>query len=54
MKMNITIKAKQLIELNSKVWLSDKLGITRATLDSRLKNDTWKKLEISKIINLSK
>lgn len=50
--MNITDKAKQLIELESKVWLSSKLGITRATLDTRLINENWKKLEIEKLIKL--
>jgi len=50
--MNITDKAKALILLNSKVWLSDKLGITRVTLDSRLKNHKWKESEIFVIKSL--
>jgi DNA-binding Xre family transcriptional regulator len=32
--------------------LAEKLGISRPTLDSRLKNGNWKKLEIEKIIKL--
>lgn len=50
--MNITDKAKALILINSKVWLSNKLGITRATLDSRLKNHKWKESEIYLIRSL--
>ena len=52
--MNITIKAKQLIYINSKVWLSEKLGITRATLDNRLEKNNWKKTEIQTILLLIK
>lgn len=44
----------KLIEQNSKKWLADQLGIERATLYSRIKNQKWKKLEISKILSLSK
>lgn len=50
--MNIELKAKQLIDLNSKLWLSDKLGIARNTLDDRLKKGNWKKLEIEKLYKL--
>lgn len=53
-KMNITEKAKILITLNSKVWLAEKLGIQRTTLDNRLKKSNWKKTEIQMIISLSK
>jgi transcriptional regulator of acetoin/glycerol metabolism len=52
--MNITEKAKILITLNSKVWLAEKLGIQRTTLDNRLKKSNWKKTEIQMIISLSK
>jgi len=52
--MNITKKAKNLIEANSKVWLSEKLGITRVTLDKRLEQDDWKNSEIQMLISLSK
>ena len=52
--MNITEKAKLLISQNSKVWLSDKFGISRTTLDIRLTKNTWKKTEIQMIISLSK
>lgn len=44
----------RLIEENSKKWLAEELGIERATLYTRLKTNKWKKLEISKIISLSK
>jgi len=50
--MNIKDKAIRLIHTYSKVWLSEKLGITRVTLDNRLINDNWKKLEIEKLIKL--
>lgn len=46
--------AIKLIELNSKVWLSDKLGISRMTLDTRLEKDNWKKSEIALLIQLKK
>lgn len=50
--MNTTDKAKSLILIESKSWLSDKLGITRVTLDSRLMKHNWKKLEKETIKNL--
>jgi hypothetical protein len=37
--------ALKLIDIHSKTWLCEKLGITRPTLDARLKNDNWKKSE---------
>jgi len=52
--MNITTKAYHLINSNSKTWLSDKLGITRSTLDNRLAKNTWKKTEIQMLISLCK
>lgn len=52
--MNIIKKALDLIELNSKSWLSEKLGISRVTLDNRLELDNWKNSEIQMIIFLSK
>lgn len=52
--MNITKLAFQLIDEHSKVWLSEKLGINRATLDQRLTNENWKKLEIQGILLLSR
>lgn len=50
--MNISNLAQSLIELNTKVWLCDRLGITRVTLDNRLKYGNWKKLEIEKLLKL--
>jgi hypothetical protein len=50
--INITDKAKQLIELNSKVWLAERLGISRVTLDTRLELDNWKKAEKHLIYSL--
>lgn len=52
--MNITDKAKALILLNSKVWLANKLGITRLTLDTRLKKHNWKESEIFMLKSLYK
>jgi len=52
--MNITKKVLELIELNSKSWLSEKLGISRVTLDTRIELDNWKNSEIQMIIFLSK
>ena len=50
--LNITRKAKALIEINSVTWLSDKLGVTRVTLYERIKKENWKKLEIEKLSKL--
>lgn len=46
--------AEKLIQINSKVWLSEKLGISRVTLDTRLKTDNWKKSEMALLIQLDK
>lgn len=46
--------AEKLIEVNSKLWLSDKLGITRPTLDVRLRDDNWKKSEIQMLLILDR
>jgi len=43
--INATYKAIDLIKENSKAWLCHKLGISRPTLDIRLKKATWKKGE---------
>ena len=40
------------IERYTKVEISDKLGISRPTLDSRIKIGNWKKLEKSAILNM--
>ena len=37
--------ADKLIQINSKIWLAEKLGISRVTLDTRLEKDNWKKGE---------
>lgn len=50
--MNITNKAKSLINIESKVWLCDKLGLSRVTLDNRLEKENWKKLEVEKLLKL--
>ena len=50
--MNITLKAESLIDLYSKTWLSEKLDISRVTLDNRLKKSNWGKLEIEKLRKL--
>ena len=46
--------AQQLIDKYSKVWLSETLGISRVTLDTRLKKDNWKKSEIQMLLLLKK
>ena len=50
--MNTTDKAKQLILFHNKTWLSDKLGISRVTLDKRLIFNNWKLTEIAMIKTL--
>ena len=45
-------KLKLLLLKYEKKELAEKLGISRPTLDNRLKNGTWKKLEIEKINKL--
>jgi len=52
--MNITDIAKKLVLQNSKIWLSDKLGISRVTLDTRLIENNWKKTEIQMLRLLDK
>lgn len=55
-QMDITTKANKLLlsgEFN-KMTLADELGISRPTLDNRLENNTWKKLEAKWITKLSK
>jgi len=49
---NIHGKALSLIYINGKVWMSEKLGITRKTLDVRIDKGNWRKLEIEKIAKL--
>ena len=46
--------AEKLIQINSKIWLSEKLGISRVTLDTRLEKDNWKKSEIALLITLDR
>lgn len=52
--MNVTEKAKKMIAVESKTWLSDKLGITRATLDKRLEKENWKKTETQVLLLLNR
>lgn len=47
-------KATDLLKTQTKTWLADKLGITRATLDTRLAKGNWKKSECQMLITLSK
>lgn len=49
-----TIKLNAMLNSNriTKVDLAEKLGIQRPTLDSRLKNNTWKKGELEIIKSL--
>lgn len=46
--------ADKLIQINSKTWLAEKLGISRVTLDTRLEKDNWKKGEIIILLQLNK
>ena len=52
--MNIIEQADILISENSKEWFCEKLGISRPTLNTRLKHDNWKKSEIQMILLLKK
>ena len=45
-------KLKLLLLKYEKKELAEKLGISRPTLESRVTNGTWKKLEIEKINKL--
>ena len=45
--------AQRLIDIHSKTWLCEKLGITRPTLDTRLKMDNWKKSEMALLMQLN-
>jgi|LGOV01.1.fsa_nt_gb hypothetical protein len=45
-------KAIELIDKHSKVWLAEKLDISRPTLDKRLLIDNWKKPEMQLILML--
>lgn len=45
-------KIKLLLLKFEKKELAEKLGISRPTLDARLKKSNWKKLEIEKILKL--
>lgn len=51
---NINGKVNDLLNINTKTWLADKLGITRVTLDIRLLKGNWKKSEIQMILTISK
>lgn len=44
--------ASDLIVVNGKSWLAEKLGITRKTLYTRLEKDNWKKSEIQMLLSL--
>jgi len=46
--------AIKLIDKKSKIWLSETLGISRPTLDTRLEKDNWKKSEIQMLLLLGK
>ena len=52
--MNTTNKAQSLILIHNKMWLSEKLGISRVTLDNRLKLHNWKISEKHLINTLQK
>lgn len=52
--MKISEKADLLIIKQSKDWLCSKLGISRPTLNTRLKFENWKNSEIQMILTLSK
>jgi hypothetical protein len=46
--------AEKLIQINSKIWLAERLGISRVTLDTRLEKDNWKKSEKALLLQLDK
>jgi len=45
-------KVEKLLLKYTKTELCEKLGMSRPTLNARIENDTWKKLEIEKINKL--
>lgn len=50
-----TQKVLWLIEnVTTKTWLSEELGISRPSLDNKIRNDSWKKLEIERIRDVYK
>jgi DNA invertase Pin-like site-specific DNA recombinase len=60
-KMNTTVeqrtingRVEDLLKVNTKTWLAEKLGITRVTLDNRLNKGNWKKSETQMILTISK
>lgn len=60
-KMNATVekrtingRVEDLLKVNTKTWLAEKLGITRVTLDNRLSKGNWKKSETQMILTISK
>jgi len=50
--MTTNDKVQRILVKMPKYELAEKLGITHKTLNSRIENDTWKKLEIEKINKL--
>lgn len=55
LKVNtINVRVNDLLKVNTKTWLADKLGITRVTLDNRLTKGNWKKSETQMILTISK
>ena len=52
MKITNLIRAKIENEEITKMWLSDFIGISRVTLDTRLKKGNWKKGELSLLKNV--
>jgi outer membrane lipoprotein-sorting protein len=47
MKITETIRYKLDSQQITKMWLSDYLGVSRVTLDTRLEKSNWKKGEIA-------
>jgi DNA-binding XRE family transcriptional regulator len=50
--MTTNDKVKRILLKMPKYELAQNLGITHKTLNERIQNDTWKKLEIEKINRL--
>jgi DNA-binding Xre family transcriptional regulator len=52
--MTTTKKVEILLRKTTKTDLAKELAMSRTTLNERIQNDTWKKLEIEKINQLNK
>ena len=52
MKYSDTVKLAIKQQGRKKNWLAEQLGISRPTLDSRLKDNAWTTTELNKLVEL--